>query len=108
MNETLLKDLVFIGGGHSHAIAIKMLAMNPLPYVQMTLISRDIISPYSGMLPGYVAGHYTKDECYIDLNKICQVGKVRVIHASVTGLDLTKKVSGLFLVLLWHSYHFFL
>jgi len=92
MDDILLKDLVLIGGGHSHAIAIKMLAMSGLRHVQVTLISRDIESPYSGMLPGYIAGYYSKDECYIDLNKLCQFGRVRLVHATVVGLDTVRKV----------------
>lgn len=85
----LIKDIVLIGGGHTHALLIRKWAMKPLPGVRLTLISRDVLTPYSGMLPAYVAGHYTHAETHIDLARLCQWAGVQFIQASVTGLDLS-------------------
>ncbi|MBU2864572.1 selenide, water dikinase SelD [Reinekea forsetii] len=85
------RDIVFIGGGHCHALAIRMLAMKPLQNARLTLITDTLQTPYSGMLPGYIAGHYSLDDIHIDLNLLCQRANVRLIHGRVCGLDLNKK-----------------
>ncbi|CAM5275617.1 hypothetical protein FALB51S_00269 [Frigidibacter albus] len=63
----LTRDLVLIGGGHAHALALRMWAMDPLPGVRLTLISPDPTAAYSGMLPGHVAGHYPRAALQMDL-----------------------------------------
>lgn len=82
------QDLVLIGGGHSHVIALKMLSMHHLPGVRITLISNTCLTPYSGMLPGLIAGHYTYGEVHIDLARLCRALGVRFIEDVVVGLDL--------------------
>ena len=83
----LRRDLVLVGGGHSHALALRMLAMRPIEGLRITLISPDSHTPYSGMLPGLVAGHYSFEETHIDLARLCQWAGVRFITAAVTALD---------------------
>lgn len=82
------KDLVLIGGGHSHAIALRVLGMNPLPRVRLTLITNVSYTPYSGMLPGHVAGFYTFDECHIDLRRLAQFAGAQLYIDKAIGLDL--------------------
>ncbi|MDH5480936.1 MAG: FAD-dependent oxidoreductase, partial [Nitrosomonas sp.] len=85
------KHLVLIGGGHSHVIVIKQLGMNPLPEIRITLISENTYTPYSGMLPGLIAGHYNFDDCHIDLRKLCQWAGIRFICNTVKRLDPEEK-----------------
>lgn len=88
MNEApIFKDLVLVGGGHSHALVLRKWAMNPLPGVRITLISPQAMTPYSGMLPGLIAGHYSFAETHIDLVKLSLWAKIRFIQGSVTAID---------------------
>jgi selenide,water dikinase len=84
----IFKDLVLVGGGHTHALVLRKWAMNPLPGVRITLISPQAMTPYSGMLPGLIAGHYSFEQTHIDLVKLSLCANIRFIQDSVTAIDV--------------------
>lgn len=81
------KDLLLIGGGHAHALVLRRLAMTPHPELRITLISPAAFTPYSGMLPGLLAGHYRFEEAHIDLARLCQWAGVRFLADEVKSID---------------------
>jgi selenide, water dikinase len=86
-SRPIVRDIVLVGGGHSHVGVLRYFAMHPQPGVRLTVVCTDAHTPYSGMLPGYVAGHYTYDEVHIDLCRLCAAIGARFIQAEVIGLD---------------------
>ncbi len=85
--QPILRDIVLVGGGHSHVGVLRRFAMQPQPGVRLNLICSDTHTPYSGMLPGYIAGHYGYDEVHIDLDRLCVFAGARMIRAEAVGID---------------------
>ncbi|MFK8047144.1 MAG: selenide, water dikinase SelD [Halioglobus sp.] len=85
------RELVLVGGGHAHVLVLRQWGMAPLPGVRVTLISPATHTPYSGMLPGLVAGHYSFDEAHIDLARLCQWAGVRFIKGEVSAINSLEK-----------------
>ncbi|MEO6032203.1 MAG: FAD-dependent oxidoreductase, partial [Burkholderiaceae bacterium] len=90
-DQPILRDLVLVGGGHSHVGVLRRFAMDPLPGVRLNLICSDTHTPYSGMLPGYIAGHYGYDEVHIDLDRLCVFAGARLFRAEAIGIDRSAK-----------------
>ena len=92
LNNESYKELVLIGGGHTHALFLSMWAEMPIPGVRITLISPDVMTPYSGMLPGLIAGHFQFEETHIDLARLCQFAGARFIRTFATLIEPSKNI----------------
>jgi selenide, water dikinase len=82
-----MRDLVLVGGGHAHVHVLTSFGRRPMPGVRVTLVARDVATPYSGMLPGFVAGRYGFEECHIDLAALTARTGANLVHAEAVGLD---------------------
>ena len=87
----IVSDLVLLGGGHANIQVLKMMAMNPIGGLRITLISDQTHSPYSGMMPGYLAGYYCYEDCHFDLRRLCEELGQRFIKATIIGIDPQRK-----------------
>ena len=84
-------DVVLVGAGHAHVGVIRAFGMKPMPGVRVTLVTRQVHTPYSGMLPGLIAGVYGHDETHIDTAPLCSFAGARLYRSEVIGLDLAAR-----------------
>ncbi len=85
------KEVVLIGGGHTHALFLRKWGMDPLPGARLTVLTPDATAPYTGMLPGFVAGHYGRDDLEIDIVRLARFAGARMVFGHGTGIDRDKK-----------------
>nr|WP_099824119.1 selenide, water dikinase SelD [Oceaniglobus indicus] len=83
----LTRDLLLVGGGHAHALLLRRWGMDPLPGVRVSVINPAPTAPYTGMLPGFVAGHYARETLEIDLVRLARFAGARLILGRADGLD---------------------
>ena len=82
-----MKHLVLLGGGHAHVHVLQQLARTPLAGVNVTLVSPYQRQLYSGMVPGWLAGHYTVEDCSIALSPLAGLANVQFLETSATAID---------------------
>lgn len=82
-----VKRLVLAGGGHAHIEVLRRFGDEPMGDVEVVLVSPAADTPYSGMLPGLVAGHYSWRDCHIDLDVLTRHAGAKFRQTCVTGID---------------------
>ena len=82
-----MKNLVLLGAGHAHIHVLSTLAAQPLHGVQITLVAPYPRQLYSGMVPGFVAGHYALEDCVIALEPLLKNTGIRWLPRSAAVLD---------------------
>lgn len=85
------KHVVLIGGGHTHALVLHHWHKLKLDNVKISLINPGLTAPYSGMLPGYVAGHYSRQELDINLNDLLNFKNTKLINGYANSIDVSSK-----------------
>jgi len=91
ITEPGFRRLLLVGGGHTHVEVLRRLALRPWPRVQAVLVSPGRFTPYSGMLPGLIAGDYRYDEAHLDLDFLCHRAGAAFIESAALGLDTAAK-----------------
>jgi selenide,water dikinase len=86
-----MKTLVMVGAGHSNIIAIKALASALKDQIRIILISDVVKAPYSGMLPGFMAGYFKEDQIVFDLEKMAIFYGITFIHAQMTSIHTASR-----------------
>lgn len=65
--ERKTRRLILVGAGHAHIEVLRYFSMNPIPDLDLVLVNPSSEALYSGMLPGLVAGLYSKEDITIDV-----------------------------------------
>ena len=82
-----MKRLLLAGAGHAHLNVIRNLASDPWLGVEVTLICPYPRQIYSGMIPGWIAGHYTLDQCAAPLAALVEKAGIHWVQDTIIGLD---------------------
>lgn len=90
----MTKRLVLVGGGHAHLSVLRALAKSRPTGLDVVLITPSKYQNYSGMLPGWVAGHYTQAQCRVDLEPLVQAAGVRLVLDQIVGMDAARRCVG--------------
>ncbi|MEO8838152.1 MAG: FAD-dependent oxidoreductase [Herbaspirillum sp.] len=86
-----MKHLVLVGGGHAHLFVLDTLAHAQPCDIEITLVTPSIFQMYSGMLPGWMVGHYTQEQCQIDLRPLAESSHAHLVLERMTGIDADQR-----------------
>jgi selenide,water dikinase len=84
--------LVLVGGGHAHVQVVRALAERPVSGMTVTLLTDRLLTPYSGMLPGHVAGFYSHADMHIDLERLAKVSGLALVRSAAAKIERARKV----------------
>ncbi len=79
--------VVLVGAGHAHAQVLRSWAQQPLAGVELVVVSPHAWAPYSGMVPGWLAGLYRYEDIVIDFAALCARAGARWVAGSINQLD---------------------
>ncbi len=91
-SNPIQSELVLVGGGHANIQVLKSFAMRPIDGLRISLISDVLSAPYSGMLPGFIAGEYDFQEIHINLLHLCNYSGARFIQTKIMSVDTKERV----------------
>lgn len=83
--------LVLLGGGHSHVEVLLQAPTLGMP-ADIVLVEPHPALPYTGMVPGFIAGFYGLSDILIDLTALCIRAGAELKRARATSIDARGKV----------------
>ncbi|MBX2886474.1 MAG: FAD-dependent oxidoreductase [Granulosicoccus sp.] len=92
MSSDIQNSVILVGGGHTHALVLNALKDKPLINTSVTVINPGKTAPYSGMLPGFVAGHYQRAELDIDLHQLSHDVGATLVDGKAVSIDTEKRL----------------
>ena len=81
-----MRRVLLVGGGHAHAWVLRAGVAG-----DVTLVTPYPHHVYSGMLPGFIAGHYKLDEIRIDLAALAARARVKLVLGKVVALEAAQR-----------------
>jgi selenide,water dikinase len=79
---------VLLGAGHAHVEVLRRHARRPVPGIRFTLIAREPLTPYSGMLPGLIRGDDRFEHAHIDCARLAAAAGARLLMGAADAIDL--------------------
>ena len=82
-----MKRLLLIGGGHAHLFVLERLAREAISDIEVVMVTPSAYQSYSGMLPGWISGHYDSRQCRVDLRPLADAARARLELGLVRAMD---------------------
>lgn len=82
---------MLVGGGLPHLHCLRQMARAPLPRARVTVVSPVASLVYSGMLPGWMAGHYALDRCCVPIDALARAAGAHLVRGAVGAVDPVRR-----------------
>ncbi|MDO9313945.1 MAG: FAD-dependent oxidoreductase [Burkholderiaceae bacterium] len=82
-----MKRVVLIGAGHAHAQVLKDWITDRPAGAELWVVSPHALAPYSGMVPGWLAGYYRYEDICIDFAALAAAAGAHWVRDELVELD---------------------
>src|SRR3954447_19533319 len=82
-----MKKVLLIGAGHAHLEILRRFQRNPLPGVELAVVSLGPLHHYSGMVPGYLQGTYREEEIAVRVPELAARAGGSFVAGRAVGVD---------------------
>lgn len=86
-----MKRVVLVGAGHAHAQVLNDWITERPASAELWVVSPQALSPYSGMVPGWLAGHYRYEDICIDFAALAAAAGAHWIADELVALDADRR-----------------